>query len=165
MLEIRFIGEGISWFAFSFRYFFLNWKRMCQHGAQDTVRADVNSDCSCDCFGSHCQQQPPKIVLVLGTVFILHSVQRVTLSSTPKKVSSILPVCRRKRLTLQRKNSCPNRGWVKAAESCSITQPGLQAASTTQTAGEASNTVVRSQLINTWHQIYFEQVHKQSFAN
>lgn len=126
--------------------------------------ADVNSDCSCHCFGSRCPQQPPKIVLLLGKVFILHSVHRVTLSA-PKKVSGILPVCRRKRLALQRKNSCPNLGWVKAAESCSITQPGLQAASTTQTVGEASDTVVRSQLINTWHQSYFEQVHKQSFAN
>lgn len=127
---------------------------MCQHGAQHAVQADINSDCSCDCFGSHCQHQQHKMVIVLGNVFILDSVQRVTLSA-PQKVSGLLPVCRGKRLILQRKNSCPHLGWVKAAESCSIMQPGLQAASTTQTVGEASNTAVRSQLINTWHQKLF----------
>lgn len=45
-------------------------------------------------------------------------------------------------------------------------QPGLQVASTLQTVLQASNTIVRSQTEKA-HGIknYFEQVHKQSFAN
>lgn len=120
-------------------------EKECAHMAHRTLTSMQHP---CNRFGVHCQQHQPDWRPVRRGFHLGLCIEGN--SFRPRKGFRHSSCLQTEETHHAKEEQLPHQGWVAAAESCSVMQPGQQAAGTAR-AGQASSAVVGSQLMNTWH--------------